>query len=703
MADTTTRIYELQVKLAQDSLRQLEKLQRSAGAVEKQLANAKTAATEFAAGLAGALSVGAFVTAVTSAVKAMDDMAAAAERAGLSTDVFQELAYAAQQSDVEIEALSVGIKQLQKSMIEAEDAGSKAGKVFKVLGINPSGKSSSEVMGEIADAMKYVTDEATRTALVLEIFGKSGTALLPLLSQGSAGLKSMADRAKELGIIVSSQTLKAVSDFDNSMKDIEAITARNVKLLVEGMLPALQTLSTAYIEGSKDGDKYKETGVGIGQMLITIAEAAIYSVTGVQQFSVVLATLLTASAAFFKGDSSGLKAALAAQDEMLNDLSARRDRILKVLSDPPKAAKANYGQNFKTDYGAGLRDALSGSGDAAKKAREQIEKLNKSIDDKTSAMIAGASSTEKLNQFELMAVQLKQDLADGTIKMTEVQKQNTLAKLASAAAAEKQIEAEKKLADRLKELIKIADERQQDQLDSEGEEAQRVETTKRNMKVVKTELEGMDKLMADLGDKIDGYGKQMADTMVNFALGTGDAKKSFGDMVTSILADMAKMATQILIMEPLMNEFKGWLKGTSSSGGGGFGWLKSIFNAKGGVYDSPSLSAFSGGIYDSPKTFAFAKGAGVFAEAGPEAIMPLSRGPDGKLGVQASGGSSGDMIVNIVNESKAEVTTGKQTSDVNGTRMIEVFVRDSVSKGFNNGSFDAIMGATFGLSRRGAM
>jgi len=59
------------------------------------------------------------------------------------------------------------------------------------------------------------------------------------------------------------------------------------------------------------------------------------------------------------------------------------------------------------------------------------------------------------------------------------------------------------------------------------------------------------------------------------------------------------------------------------------------FNAKGGVYGSPSLSAFSNSIVDTPTFFAFAKGAGVMGEAGPEAIMPLTRAADGSLGVRA--------------------------------------------------------------------
>ncbi len=68
------------------------------------------------------------------------------------------------------------------------------------------------------------------------------------------------------------------------------------------------------------------------------------------------------------------------------------------------------------------------------------------------------------------------------------------------------------------------------------------------------------------------------------------------------------------------------------------------FNAKGNVYDSPSLSAYSNGVFQTPQLFAFAKGAGVFAEAGPEAIMPLTRAADGSLGVRAVGTGGGQAV-----------------------------------------------------------
>lgn len=78
--------------------------------------------------------------------------------------------------------------------------------------------------------------------------------------------------------------------------------------------------------------------------------------------------------------------------------------------------------------------------------------------------------------------------------------------------------------------------------------------------------------------------------------------------------------------------------GSSSFSSGAYDNLS--FNAKGGVYDSPSLNSFSGGVYNTPTMFAFAQGAGVFGEAGPEAIMPLTRAADGSLGVRAVGGGN---------------------------------------------------------------
>ncbi|ENQ7570311.1 phage tail tape measure protein [Salmonella enterica] len=83
--------------------------------------------------------------------------------------------------------------------------------------------------------------------------------------------------------------------------------------------------------------------------------------------------------------------------------------------------------------------------------------------------------------------------------------------------------------------------------------------------------------------------------------------------------------------------------GSTPSGAYSSAALSVIPNADGGVYRSAGLSQYSGSIVNRPTFFAFAKGAGVMGEAGPEAILPLRRGADGKLGVVAA--ASGGMAM----------------------------------------------------------
>lgn len=136
----------------------------------------------------------------------------------------------------------------------------------------------------------------------------------------------------------------------------------------------------------------------------------------------------------------------------------------------------------------------------------------------------------------------------------------------------------------------------------------------------------------------------MTDSIANFVT---SGKADFKSLATSILKDLARMETRILISQALMAIFGG---GTSYAGGS----MASIFDggfsgfAKGDVFKSNSLARYANTIVDKPTPFMFAKGGalGVMGEAGPEAIMPLSRGSDGKLGVRMDG-SAGGVVINV--------------------------------------------------------
>ncbi|MDC7887103.1 phage tail tape measure protein [Escherichia coli] len=145
----------------------------------------------------------------------------------------------------------------------------------------------------------------------------------------------------------------------------------------------------------------------------------------------------------------------------------------------------------------------------------------------------------------------------------------------------------------------------------------------------------------DISEQIKSTTTQMFDGMTD-ALGdfVTTGKANFRSFATSVISDLSRIALKASItgiFDSISNSSSGGILGTIGSA-----ISKFIPNAKGGVYESPSLSMYSNGIYDSPQFFAFAKGAGVFGEAGPEAIMPLTRTSDGSLGVRAINSKSGN-------------------------------------------------------------
>ncbi|OKB67072.1 phage tail tape measure protein [Serratia marcescens] len=154
---------------------------------------------------------------------------------------------------------------------------------------------------------------------------------------------------------------------------------------------------------------------------------------------------------------------------------------------------------------------------------------------------------------------------------------------------------------------------------------------------------------------VDMTRERTSGMMFDLLTGTQNFKQSILGLMTSmtqsIIQQLIDLAMQALLTRTFLSTFMniggGLLGGAASAGAGTAGsgamgmptgWQGYVPNAKGGVYASPSLSAFSGQIVSNPTLFAFARGAGLMGEAGPEAIMPLKRGADGSLGVRAIGG-----------------------------------------------------------------
>jgi len=191
-----------------------------------------------------------------------------------------------------------------------------------------------------------------------------------------------------------------------------------------------------------------------------------------------------------------------------------------------------------------------------------------------------------------------------------------------------------------------------------------VDSQKAETERLKNSKDIVDQLSANWNDNTTLMGAAMqkfttsaASAFVDFAM-TG--KSSFGDMALSIVSDIAKMIIQLEIQMAIEYALKALRSGFSTGGvfgtsGGGAGsstdaGMKGDFGtfATGGAFNSGIQYFADGDVVDKPTGINLAGGRkGVMGEAGPEAIMPLSRGSDGKLGVKGGGSSVQDNSISV--------------------------------------------------------
>lgn len=134
-------------------------------------------------------------------------------------------------------------------------------------------------------------------------------------------------------------------------------------------------------------------------------------------------------------------------------------------------------------------------------------------------------------------------------------------------------------------------------------------------------------------------GRQFSNALTNAFHSVTLRGRDLGDVLRSLSRNLSRMALQAAF-RPLEQGITSLIGSALSS---------TIAFAKGGVVQNALPVPFaSGGVIASPITFPLAGGrTGLAGERGPEAIMPLARGPDGKLGIRAHGGGSVSVTINV--------------------------------------------------------
>jgi len=166
----------------------------------------------------------------------------------------------------------------------------------------------------------------------------------------------------------------------------------------------------------------------------------------------------------------------------------------------------------------------------------------------------------------------------------------------------------------------------------------------------------------ELQAELNQFGTEFATTMFTSLRQSIEDGKRFGEVLGNLALKLADMVVQFAIMKPLAESIGKSIGGFLGAGGVsdasdpfgiGKGGIGSLISGAGSLFGFAN-----GGVFDRPVAMAGAGGfRGVMAEAGPEAIMPLRRGPGGRLGVEMLGGgqsSPANITINIAGDATAE-------------------------------------------------
>lgn len=637
-------------RVAEDSARKIKGAYSDVGRTFEQLG----------ATIASAIGVNFTVSLVKSAIDAQDKLKDLSKSTSLTVETLAGLSSVANKTGTDIDGIADSINKLSVNI-------GKDSAKFAQLGI--TAKDPIEAFKQLADVFNSIEDPQKRAAFAAEALGKSWKSAAPALSEGGKAIGEMIERGQKLAGITT-ETANRADDLNDSFTDLKGAVGGAATQFANSLVPSLTDTTKAMTRSIEEGNTLYALlrgFVGLGKLPFD----ALLGNGGIDNSTAGFRKDLESTLLQLEGQKKRVEANGGLLNTWLYGSGAELDQKILVTRNQLEALKkfgdklnkplAEQTPGNKPPSEKAVNDFLGSDKKAAKETAEAsaeaiaygkaMESLAKLTDDAAASQLDLTKSQKTL--LELMSAPQWAD-------MPETWKQTAIAQFESAHAAELAADQQK----RLNELLGATD-------------AAKIEEAAKDMELLAAALEkgtinagqfieAANARLSEGSDKIREQKSLVEELGLTFSSAFEDAiagGKGFSAVLAGIAQDISKILVRKGITEPLGNAFMGLFEK----------------NALGGVYSSPSLSAYSGGVYSSPQLFKFAHGAGVFGEAGPEAIMPLKRGPDGSLGVRAAGGGISVVINN--NGTPQNVTGQREVVDSRGRRSLVLEMEDAMAAG----------------------
>lgn len=681
------------------------------------------------AGLGAGLSLAVFKDKFDGVVETMLKVKDASERMGSTIEKTGALVQIAKITGDEFDKVEAGIIKMTKALAGQDDAAKGAARALEFIGLSIKDLRQldpADAFAKVAAQLNKFEDGAGKTALAMDLFGKSGAQLLPFV-------KDYTDLSGTLSKVTAEQAEMA-DRYDRNLRRLEATKQALYKTISVQLLPVADDFVQMLLEASNKTGGLRDAANGLAQdgtMTTVFREAARAAAAFLDIISIVARVLTQV------GDSVSVIANDFATVSKLQNLGPLamftadgREKYAAIMAEREKfvtAANARLTQRLDeglTPYTDKLealfarRDAGAGAGRGSANDPRRLDKPGSLSGYTSRAPTDGKNEVDKFgNEMDALgrnAAKLQEEIAQvqkfGQVmdeaKGAQVRFMIEQGKFGPLTERQKtllmlQADAVDTLAARLKEAKVEAEVTKQTQAIDANTASLGLNTRERELAAFAQELEtkgikagteayerlmnarkaalgrkdaandsmfvGIKRGLADIADQAKGTGEIMRDALVGAFDKAADA---FAEWVTTGKLNFKEFARSVLadlsrmiVKQALFNAVKQ-----------GMSYFGSAAAANGAYFDSSrGVAAFAnGGVVNSPTPFKFAQGGtmrnGLMGEAGPEAIMPLRRTSSGRLGVEVSGGGGGVSIgsINVASDgsTKAEDPSGRNAAQL---------------------------------------
>ncbi|WP_240097684.1 phage tail protein [Thermomonas flagellata] len=303
------------------------------------LADAARSVNGVLAGLGVALSAAGLGAMVKSALESADALNKLSQRVGITVEALSTLVPAAELSGVSAQTFESGLKKLATAMLEAATGSEESARRFAALGVafqdqDGTLRATDAVLLDLADRFQAMPDGAQKSALAVQLFGKSGAELIPFLNQGREGIAALTGEMQALGVQIGGQTAAQAEAFNDALAKIKLAATSIANRVIEAFLPAMNEMAGGMVESAKQGGALRAILDGVVLVLKTLALGAATVGKAFVALGEAIGAGMAAAVEALRGNTAGAKAIIA---DLKGSLIKRLDELAEFrdsLFDP---------------------------------------------------------------------------------------------------------------------------------------------------------------------------------------------------------------------------------------------------------------------------------------------------------------------------------------------------------------------------------